>query len=108
MAKIARAVLDRLDAPCREAAAVADALHLVDDRMRRIAGEQKVTMKRMRRAGLAHRPPRRHESLAQHLPAIDALPAGLRAYAAKQILLESLEVEDGKKLVESLPGRWQS
>ncbi len=100
MAKIGSSVLDGLDAPRREAAAVTDALHLVDDRMRRIAGEQKVTMQRMRRPGLVHRPPGRDQGLAQHLPAVDPLPADLGAHAAKKVLLERLEIEDLQQGVE--------
>ena len=43
----------------------------------------------------------RDQRLADHLPAEHALPADLRAHAAKQIHLERFDVEDGEKLVES-------
>ena len=39
-----------------------------------------------------HRAHGRHQRLAQHLAAEDALPAFLRAAAAEQVLLERLEV----------------
>ena len=40
------------------------------------------------------------QRLADHLPAEHALPADLRAHAAKQIHLERLDVENGEELVE--------
>ena len=40
------------------------------------------------------------QSLADHLPAEHALPADLRAHAAKQIHLERFDVENGEKLVQ--------
>ncbi len=42
----------------------------------------------------------RDQRLADHLPAEDALPAGLRRAAAKQVHLELLEVEDGQQILE--------
>ena len=40
------------------------------------------------------------QRLADHLAAEHALPAGLRAAAAEQIVLERLEVEDGEQVVD--------
>ena len=42
------------------------------------------------------------QSLPNHLPAEHALPAGLRAQASEQILLQCLEIENGEELIESL------
>ncbi len=90
------AVLDGDDAPGGEALAVADAVDLVDDRHLGIAAEHEIGVQRMRR-------PRRHvvdgaaggdQGLADHLAAIDALPARLRRAATEQVFLERFEVED--------------
>ena len=42
----------------------------------------------------------RDQRLADHLAAEHALPADLRAQAAKQILLELFEIEDGEQLFD--------
>jgi hypothetical protein len=90
------AVLDRHHAPRGKAAAVADAVDLVDDRHLGIAAEQKIRVQRMRRArrdvldGAAGGDQR----LADHLAAEHALPAVLRRAAAEQIELERLQVEN--------------
>src|SRR3954453_3663851 len=96
------AVLDRDHAPRGEALAVADAIDLIDDRHLGIARQKKIGVQRMRRAAadLLDGATRRHQRLSDHLPAEDALPAGLRAPAAKQIYLERLEVEDGKQILD--------
>jgi hypothetical protein len=82
-----------------EASAVANAVHVVDDRHRGIAGAKEVSVKRMRQAAI-HRAVCGHQCLADHLPAEHALPADLRAQAPEQILFEPLDVEDGEELVE--------
>ena len=74
------AVLDRHHAPGREAAAVANAVDLVDDGHRGIAGAQEIGVQRMRQAAV-HRAMGRDQRLADHLAAEHALPADLRAQA---------------------------
>ena len=91
------AMLDGRDAPGGEAAAVAHALDVVDDRPRRIAGQQEVGVQRVGDALRRHRAHGRHQRLAQHLAAVDPLPALLRAAAAKQVLLQRLQVQDGEQ-----------
>ena len=81
-------VLDRDHAPRGEALAVADAIHLVDDRHLRIAADQEVGVHRMRRAALDGAA-RRDQRLPDHLAAEHALPAILRRAAAKQIQLRA-------------------
>ncbi len=51
-------------------------------------------MERVRRAPI-HRAVGCDQGLADHLAAEHALPAGLRADAAEQVLLECLEIENG-------------
>src|SRR5262245_18862855 len=51
-----------------------------------------------------------HQRLPQHLPAIDALPALLRAASAKQVLLQRLKVQNGDETVDGaqgLRGSWR-
>ena len=85
-------VLDREHAARREALAVADAIHLVDDRHSRVAADQEIRMHRMRRAALDGAAGR-DQRLSDHLAAEHALPAVLGAAPAKEIHLELLEVE---------------
>ena len=98
--KIALAVLDGDDAPGGEALAVADAVDLVDDRHLGIAGQQEIGVQRMRQHALDGAGGR-DQRLADHLAAEHALPADLRAAAAKQVHLELLEVEDGEQVVRA-------
>ena len=93
-------MLDRLDAAGGEAAAVADALDVVDDGPRGVAGEQEVAVQRVHRPAGVHRARRRHQRLAQHLAAEDALPAFVAAGAAEQVVLQRLEVEGGEEGVQ--------
>src|SRR5690348_16324003 len=90
------AVLDRGHAPGGEASPIADALHLVDDRHLGIAAENEIGVQRMRGPlrDFFDRAARRHQRLANYLPAIDALPTRLRRTAAKQVYLQRLEIED--------------
>ena len=94
------AVLDRGDAPGDVAAAVAQPLDLVDDRDRRIAGQDEIAMQRVRQPlldvldGTAGGDQR----LTDHLTAEHPLPTRLRAGAAEQVLLQRLEVEDGNQV----------
>ena len=47
-----------------------------------------------------HRAHGRHQGLAQHLPAEHALPGLLRAAAAKQVILERLQVQNGEEVLD--------
>ncbi len=101
-----RAVLDRRHAPCREAAAVAHALDVVDDGVGGVAAEQKVGVQRMDGARRVDRAHGGDQRLAEHLPAVDALPAVSRAHAAIEVLLELLEIENGDEARDG-PGRFK-
>ena len=93
-------MLDGLDAAGGEAAAIADALDVVDDGPRGVAGEQEVPVQRVHRPARVDRARRRHQRLAQHLAAEDALPALVAAGAAEQVVLQRLEVEGGEESVQ--------
>ena len=98
------AVLAGKDAPRGETLAVADAVDVVDDRHFRIAAQQEIGVQRMGRPvidGAAGRDQR----LTDHLAAEDALPADLRAAAAKEILLQRFEVEDVEEILDG-GGHW--
>jgi hypothetical protein len=71
-------VLDRDHATRGEALAVADAVHLVDDRHLRIAADQEIRVHRMRRTAF-HGAAGRDQRLPDHLAAEHALPAVLAA-----------------------------
>ena len=89
------------DAAGGKALAVADPLDIVDDRNFRIAGQQEIGVQRVRR-------PRRgiegaacgSERLADDLPAINPLPAGLRRVAAKQVELKLFEIEELQQVLD--------
>src|SRR5690242_16119783 len=89
-------MLDCDDAARREAAAVTDAVNLVDDRHFWVAADQKIGVQGMwwPRRDVIDSAARRHQRLTKHLAAKHALPAGLRGAAAKQIHFQRLEVED--------------
>ena len=92
-------MLNRDHAARGKAAAIPDAVDIVEDRHRGIAWAQEIAMRGM--SGTAvDRAIGGDERLADHLSAEDALPADLRAHAAIQVLFERLDVEDGEKLVE--------
>ena len=86
------AVLDGDDPPGGERAAVADAVHLVEDRDRRVAGAQEVRVQRVHPAVLDGAPGR-HEGLPGHLAAEDALALLVGLGAAEDVDLDGLEVE---------------
>jgi hypothetical protein len=99
------AVLDRLDAARGEAAAIADALDIIDDRDFRIAGEQKIAMERMGRPtldGAACSDKR----LPDDLPAEDTLPADLRTAATEEVLFEDFEIENSEKVLDGGGHGW--
>ena len=97
-------MLNAGDAPRGEAAAVAHALDVVDNRPRGVARQQEVAVQRVGDPLRRHSAYGGHQRLAQHLPAKDALPAVLRAAAAKQVLLQRLQVQNGQKIVERAAG----
>src|SRR4051812_8418204 len=86
------AVLDGDHAPRREAASVADAVHLVHDRDRRIAGTQEVRVQRVHAPVVGDRAARGDECLRSDLPAEDALVRRLGAQPPEEVHLERLEV----------------
>ena len=95
-------MLDGNHAAGGKAAAIADAIDIVDDRHCRIAWAEEIGVERMS-VTVLDGAIGGDQRLADHLATEDTLPADLRAHAAKQVLLERLDVEDGKKLVESAP-----
>jgi hypothetical protein len=86
-------VLNGLHPPRGEARSIANALHIVDDRHFRVAREQKIGVQRMGEPAV-HSAARGNQCLPDDLPAEHALPAVLRAAAAKQIYLQLFEVEN--------------
>ncbi len=96
------AVLHGDDTPRREAFAVANSVDDVQDRHRRIAGAQEIAVQRMRVALRRHRARRRDERLAEHLTAVDALPAFARARAAKMIDVDFFEIEQRDQTLQAL------
>ena len=93
------AVLDGDDAPRGERAAVANAVDLVDDRHLGVARTHEIAVQRMHVAVGLDRALRGDQRLGDHLPAEHALPVELGAAAAIEVVLELLEVENGKKLL---------
>ena len=94
------AVLDGDHASGREARAVADAIDLVDDGLGDVARPQKIGVERvdlpLRRDGLH----RGGERLTEDLSAEDRAPAEIPALAAKEVLFDLFEGEEGYQLVE--------
>lgn len=91
------AVLDRDDTPGIEARSVADALHLIDDRHRGISGPHEIGVQRMDETLSLDGALRRHQRLADHLPAEDPLPSRLRAAATEDVDLDRLQIERRKQ-----------
>src|SRR6185437_9015423 len=94
------AVLARSDAPGGEALTVADAVDVVDDRDPWIAGQQEISVHRMRWAAGLDRAHRSDQRLADHLATEHALPAHLRRATAEQIYLQWLKIEDIEQVVD--------
>src|SRR5262245_55962611 len=87
------AVLCRDDATRREAAAVADPIHLVEDRPVPVTGPQEVGVQRMEATRFGtDRAVRSRNRLREHLTAEDVLGV-LRMATTKQIFFERLDVE---------------
>ena len=87
------AVLDRYDAACGEAAAIACVVHLIDDRNLGVAGTNEIGVQ-----GMAH--PVFHRTLGCYQGLRDDLPAKypligalIRALAAKQVQFQLLNVQ---------------
>ena len=76
-------MLDRHHAARREALAVPDPIHLVDDRHLGVAAYQEIGVQRMRRAAF-HGASGGDQRLPDHLPAEHALPTVLRRAAANK------------------------
>ena len=93
-------MLNGLNAAGGEATAIADALDVVDDGPRGVAGEQEVPVQGVYRPARVDRARRRHQRLAKHLSAEDALPALVAAGATEQIVLQRLQVEGGEESVQ--------
>ena len=79
-------------------AAVAKAIHLVDDRDLHIAGSQEVGVEGVHRS--LHGLPRRDEGLAGDLAAEDALPVLVRADAPEQVDFELLQIEERDEAIQ--------
>ncbi|MNC87331.1 hypothetical protein D3C83_30490 [compost metagenome] len=86
------AVLDRDDAAVAEAAAVARAIDDVDDVGLDIARPQKIRVQRVHLAALDGRA-RGTQRLTEHLAAVDARTADVATLAAKDVVLDALELE---------------
>jgi hypothetical protein len=94
-------MLDRHDAPGRKAAAISNAVDLIDNGNLGIPGQQEISMKRMRWP-LRNRldsTARGNQRLANHLTAEHTLPADLRRAASKQIYLDRLKIKDGEQIL---------
>ena len=92
-------VLDRDHAAAREAAAVATAVDLVDDRRGEVAATEKVRVQRMHEP-IVHRGTGRHQRLPEHLATEHLWTADVAALAAKQVVLEALELEQADQVRE--------
>src|ERR1700680_1482842 len=92
-------MLARRDAPRGETFAVADAVNIVDDRHLRVDGQQEISVQRMRWPAF-DRAAGCDQRLADHLAAEDALPADLRAAAAKEIFFQRFEVENVEEILD--------
>ncbi|MNL56785.1 hypothetical protein D3C87_1803030 [compost metagenome] len=97
-------MLDGDDAARGEAGAVADAVHLVDDRHGRVAGAHEIGVQRVHVAAFVDGALGRDQGLADHLAAEHALPSDLGTAATKQVLLELFEVECGKQRIHGRCG----
>jgi hypothetical protein len=94
-------VLNRDDTTSGEAATVADAIDLVQDRHGRIAGPEEVGMQRMDvPTGLVHSATGGDKRLAGNLAAEDALPVLVGGAPPEDVDLQGLQVEQGDEIVE--------
>ena len=93
-------MLDPDDPAGGEALAVTDAVDLVDDRDRRIAGPQEVGVQRVHRPVGLDRAARGHERLARDLPTEHPLAILLGRDAAKEVHFQGFEIEQRDQVVE--------
>jgi hypothetical protein len=93
-------VLDGDHPPGGERPAVADAVDVVQDRDRRVAGTQEVGVERVDPALRVDGAGGGHEGLARDLAAEDPLAILVGLPAPEDVLLDLLEVEQLQKLVE--------
>ncbi len=93
------AVLDGDDAARGERPPVADAVDVVEDGRAGVAGAEEVRVQRMHDAALDGAACR-NQRLAGDLSAEDVLATLTRALAAKDVLLDGFEVEQGEEAVE--------
>src|SRR6476620_1208969 len=91
-------VLPRGDAPRGEAFAGTHPVNIVDDRNFGIAGQQEISVQRMRGPDFDG-PHSRHQCLADDLPAEHPLPAALRRAAAEQVHFQRFEIENVEKIL---------
>ena len=96
------AVLDRDHPPRREAAAVADAVDVVDDRHPRVAGPQEVGVQRVHVA-VFHGAARRDRAPAPRPAPEHALPVLVGAEPAEQVHFELLQLQQLDQLVQRGP-----
>ena len=93
------AVLDRDDAAVAEALAVARDVDLVDDRRVDVAGDEEVRVQRVHLPALDG-VARGRQRLTEHLPAEHARAAQVAALAAKDPILDALELEQLQEIGE--------
>src|SRR5690606_5010035 len=90
-------MLDGRDAARGEAAAVADALYVVDDRDRWIAAEEEIAVQRMHETLGVDGLLRRRQRLSDYLAAENALQAGCRTLSPKQVEFQFFKVKYSQK-----------
>ena len=94
-------MLDRLDEPRREGAAVADPIDLEDRRHPGVSGPEKVGVQRVGDATL-HGAAGGDEALREHLATEETAAAVPRILPAKQVHLDALEIEVRDEPVERI------
>src|SRR5215468_426792 len=94
-------MLNRHNSSGGEAASIPDPVDFIDDGNFGIAGQQEVSVERMRWPirNRVHRAAGRNQRLANHLAAKHALPPDLRRTPAKQIYLDGLEIKDSEQIL---------
>ena len=95
-------VLHGDDPASREALAVADRVHGVDDRLARIAGTQKIGVQRMDVSFGRNRLFSGAECLTDDLTAEHSTPSEVLALAPEDVLFDSLEAKDADELLKLL------
>ena len=85
--------LDGPNASGREAPAVADAVHEVDDRDRQVPGQHEVPVEGVRASVLLDGAARRDQRLGEHLTAEDPVGTDVAVPSAEDVALERFERE---------------